>query len=84
MTILLPLVAAWLQWNLLPGAIWVGYPSGVTVETLCIESVCSTPTNAVGEVIPWEGPVMSVRAFVTRPDGTQAWIEAVQHPIYEG
>ena len=83
--ILFPLiVSAWLQWNLLPGAIWVGYPSGVKVETLCVESVCSTPTNTVGDLIPWEGPVTSVRVLVTRSDGRTEWLEAVVYPVYKG
>lgn len=84
MTILLPLAFAWLQWNLLPGAIWVGYPSGVKVETVCVESVCSVPTNPVMDLFPWEGPVTSVRVLITSPDGMSTWIEAAPYPVFKG
>lgn len=85
MTILLPLVVAALQWTLLPGSLWIGYPSGVKVEQVCADAICFTPTNTVMDVIPWDGgdhPEVSVQ--VIHANGQSEWQTAVRYPVFQG
>ena len=85
MTALLPLLYASLTWNVLPGAVYVGLPSDVTVESVCIEDRCVVPDNPQLVVIPWEGPPPTIAvAKVRYRDGTQGTLVAIQLPNYTG
>lgn len=85
MTALLPLLFATLTWNVLPGAVYVGLPSDVIVEQVCVETVCVTPDNPQLVVIPWEGePPFVTIAKVRYPDGTRGQMVAIQLPNYTG
>jgi hypothetical protein len=88
----LPLVVtlfAGLQWNYLPGLLLIGLPSGVTVESVCIEEqfvteFCVTPDNSVVVAVPLDEPPTAVRATVRDHDGAVRTLSAYPLPSYSG
>ena len=82
---LLPLLFASLQWNTLPGAVMIGYPSVGMTERACInDDYCWTPENQQGEMKEWNGAVYYVTARVRLPDGSLQFYVAVPIKNFEG
>jgi hypothetical protein len=80
------LLVARLTWNLVGATLFIGLPSDVTVQEVCVEwTTCVTPDNPVVVVLPWaSGSPSSVSARFVRSDGSLGWQDAVPVPGFTG
>jgi hypothetical protein len=64
-----------LTWQLVGGTLFVGLPSGVTVEKACFRWQCVVPENKVVVVFQWDGEPIDrdVAVLVKAANGMASW-----------
>ena len=79
------LAVAWLTWQLIGHSLFIGLPSGVTVQQVCIDDwICYVPDNPQLLVVEWKGANPAImRAQIVKPDGVVIWVEAYGQPPYK-